>query len=123
MIHRPFPALACIVSLGLLAGCGGDAPRAQAGGEPAKPGSFQEGGVLTPFYGEEVHDNRLYVFGKKKTWEAFQTSHEMDPQKCRRLIGQGPGRMTLIIETTKDEPAMDRRILETVKQRYNLDLS
>ena len=95
---------------------------------PATPGSYQVGGGFTKFYAEEVHDNRLYVFGSKKTWEDFVKTKEMNPLNSRRLIGkgpmigQGPQRMTMIVETTKDEPAKDKRILETVAQRYNLTL-
>jgi hypothetical protein len=46
----------------------------------------------------------------------------MNPLASRRLIGKGPDRMTLIVETTKDEPAKDRRILRTVAERYHLAL-
>jgi hypothetical protein len=95
---------------------------------PATPGSYQIGGGFSPFYGEEVHDNRLYVFGSKKTWEDFVKTKEMNPMNSRRLIGkgpligQGPQRMTIILETTKDEPAKDKRIIKTVSERYQLSL-
>lgn len=95
---------------------------------PATPGSYQIGGGFSPFYGEEVHDNRLYVFGSKKTWEDFVKTKEMNPMNSRRLIGkgpmigQGPQRMTIILETTKDEPAKDKRIIKMVSERYQLSL-
>jgi hypothetical protein len=75
-----------------------------------------------------VHENRLYVFGSKKTWEDFVKTKEMNPINSKRLIGkgpmigQGPQRMTMILETTKDEPAKDKRILKTVSDRYQLSL-
>lgn len=99
-----------------------------ASAAPATPGSYQVGGGFSPFYGEEVHDNRLYVFGSKKTWEEFVKTKEMNPLNSRRLIGkgpligQGPQRMTIILETTKDEPVKDKRILKTVSARYQLSL-
>ena len=40
----------------------------------------------------------------------------------RRMINAGPNRMTMILETTKDEPAKDKRILKTVAERYHLAL-
>jgi hypothetical protein len=95
---------------------------------PATPGSYQIGGGFSPFYAEEVHENRLYVFGSKKTWEDFVKTKEMNPINSRRLIGkgpmigQGPQRMTMIVETTKDEPAKDKRILKTVSERHHLSL-
>ena len=95
---------------------------------PATPGSYQIGGGFSPFYAEEVHENRLYVFGSKKTWEDFVKTKEMNPINSKRLIGkgpmigQGPQRMTMILETTKDEPAKDKRILKTVSERYQLSL-
>ena len=64
----------------------------------------------------------MYVFGTKSVWEKFQTTKDMDPLNSRRLIGKGPNKMTLIVETTKDEPAKDKRILKTVAQRYQLTL-
>ena len=48
---------------------------------PATPGSYQVGGGFSPFYGEEVHENRLYVFGSKKTWEDFVKTKEMNHQQ------------------------------------------
>jgi hypothetical protein len=146
-MHR-FAVLGLAAVLACTAGCDGDsrasapAPAAApavaaAGGAPAqaaavaatpKPGSFQQGGGFSPFYAEEVHDGRLYVFGSKKTWEDFVTSKEMNPMNSKRLIGkgplvdQGPARMTMIVETTKDEPAKDKRILKTVAERYHLSL-
>lgn len=116
-----FPSLCGAAAILLLAtGCG-ETPRAAT---PAKPGSYQEGGGLSPFYAEELHENRLYVFGTKKVWEKFMQTKEMDPMNSKRLIGAGPEvdgkRMTLVVETTKDEPAKDKRIIETVKSRYGL---
>lgn len=118
-MKRVFPSLCGVAAILCLAtGCG-ETPRAA---DPAKPGSYQEGGGLTPFYAEEVHDNRLYVFSGKKTWEKFKATNEMDPLNSKRLIGAGPNRMTLIVETTKDEPQRDQRILNTVEARYGLKL-
>ena len=99
---------------------------ASATSAPATPGSYHIGGGFSPFYAEEVHENRLYVFGSKKTWDDFIKTKEMNPINSRRLIGkgpmigQGPQRMTMILETTKDEPAKDKRILKTVSDRYQL---
>ena len=115
-------AVLCALAAALaVAGC--DDSRSTAGaaaGTPAQPGSYQEGGGFSPFYAEEVQDKRLYVFGSKQVWEKFMATKEMDPMNSRRLINAGPNHMTMILETTKDEPAKDKRILETVKNRYNL---
>jgi hypothetical protein len=112
-----------------LAGCGDSRSAGTTPATPATPGSYQVGGNgFTPFYGEEVHDGRLHVFGTKKTWEDFLKTKEMNPLNSKRLIGKGPvvgagpQRMTIIVETTKDEPAKDKRILKTVAERYNLTL-
>ncbi len=108
------------------AACSESRPAANA--TPPTPGSYQTGGGLSPFYAEEVHDGRLHVFGSKKSWEDFQKTKEMNPLASKRLIGKGPlvgagpQRMTMIVETTKDEPAKDKRILKTVAERYNLSL-
>jgi hypothetical protein len=130
-----FVTFGLAAALVVMAGCTDDrtvasstsaAPAATAA--PATPGSYQVGGGLSKFYGEEVHENRLYVFGSKKTWEEFVKTKEMNPLNSRRLIGkgpmigQGPQRMTMIVETTKDEPAKDKRILKTVSERYQLSL-
>ena len=112
-----------------LSGCGDSRTTSATPATPATPGSYQAGGTaFTPFYGEEVHDGRLHVFGSKKTWEDFQKTKEMNPLNSKRLIGkgpvigEGPQRMTIIVETTKDEPAKDKRILQTVAERYHLAL-
>lgn len=112
-----------------LTGCGDSRTTSATPATPATPGSYQVGGTaFTPFYGEEVHDGRLHVFGTKKTWEDFVKTKEMNPLNSKRLIGKGPvvgagpQRMTIIVETTKDEPAKDKRILHTVAERYNLTL-
>ena len=116
-------------ALAVMVGCTDDRTAATSTpSAPATPGSYQIGGGFSPFYGEEVHDNRLYVFGSKKTWEDFVKTKEMNPMNSRRLIGkgpligQGPQRMTLILETTKDEPAKDKRIIKMVSERYQLSL-
>lgn len=119
-----FPSLCGIAAILCLVTACGEAPRAADPANPAKPGSHQEGGGFSPFYAEEVHEGRLFVFGSKATWEKFLKTKEMDPMNSKRLIGGGPvvdgKRMTLVVETTKDEPAKDKRILETVKARYGL---
>jgi hypothetical protein len=112
--------LCCALAALSVAGCGDAARPTAAAGTPAQPGSYQEGGAFTPFYAEEVHEKRLYVFGTRSVWEKFMATKEMDPMNSRRMINAGPDRMTMILETTKDEPAKDKRILETVKSRYNL---
>jgi len=125
-----FAILGFAAAITLITGCGGEtrATNANANATPPTPGSYHEGGGLSKFYAEELHDNRLYVFGSKKTWENFQMTKEMNPLFSKRLIGKGPvvgagpQRMTIIVETTKDEPAKDKRILKTVAERYNLTL-
>jgi hypothetical protein len=128
-----FAILGLATILAFTTGCGDSRPAASATpatpAAAATPGSYQEGGTaFTPFYGEEVHDGRLYVFGTKKTWEKFVATKDMDPLNSKRMIGKGPvvgagpQRMTIIVETTKDEPAKDKRILQTVAKRYNLSL-
>lgn len=122
-----FAILGFAAALALTTGCDGETRAANS--TPPTPGSYQTGGTaFAPFYAEEVHDGRLNVFGSKKTWEEFQTSKEMNPLASKRLIGKGPvigagpQRMTIIYETSKDEPAKDKRILKTVAERYNLSL-
>ena len=123
-----FATLGFAAAIALTSGCGDSRPAAAANATPPTPGSYQTGGGLSPFYAEEVHDGRLHVFGTKKTWEEFQKSKEMNPLNSKRLIGKGPvvgagpQRMTIIVETTKDEPAKDKRILRTVAERYHLSL-
>jgi hypothetical protein len=117
---KNYAMLGMLAAMLFINGCT-EAPRS-ANAAPATPGSFQMGGGLSPFYGEELHEGRLYVFGTKKKWEEFQVTKDMDPLNSRRLIGAGPNKMTLIVETTKDEPAKDKRILKTVAERYNLTL-
>ena len=117
-----------VASTFAIAGCGDTRSASATPAAPAKPGSYQEGGGLSPFYAEEVHDGRLYAFGSKKTWEKFVQTKDMDPLNSKRLIGkgplvgEGPQRMTIIVETTKDEPAKDKRIIKTLNERYNLAL-
>jgi len=123
-----FAILGFAAAIALTTGCGGETRSTNTNATPATPGSYQEGGGLSKFYAEELHDNRLYVFGSKKTWEDFVKTKEMNPLFSKRLIGKGPvvgagpQRMTIIVETTKDEPAKDKRILKTVAERYNLTL-
>jgi hypothetical protein len=121
-----FAILGFAAVLALTTGCGDTRPAANA--TPAKPGSYQSGGGLSPFYAEEVHDGRLYAFGTKKTWEKFVVTKDMDPLNSKRfigkgpMVGEGPQRMTVIVETTKDEPAKDKRVIKTLNERYNLSL-
>jgi hypothetical protein len=121
-----FAILGFAAAIAIATGCSESRPTASA--TPPTPGSYQTGGGLSPFYAEEVHDGRLHVFGSKKTWEEFQKTKEMNPLTSKRMIGKGPligtgpQRMTIIVETTKDEPAKDKRILKTVAERYNLSL-
>jgi len=124
-----FAILGFAAAIALTTGCGGETRATNTNATPATPGSYQVGGNgFTPFYAEEVHDGRLNVFGSKKTWEDFQKTKEMNPLFSKRMIGKGPvvgagpQRMTIIVETTKDEPAKDKRILKTVAERYNLTL-
>jgi hypothetical protein len=109
------PAILACIAVYALSGCA-EARTAS----PAVPGSYQSGGGVSPFYGEELHENRLYVFSSQSTWENFQKTKDMDPLNSRRLIGKGPNGITLIIETSKDEPAKEKRILASVNNRYHL---
>ncbi len=111
----------------VLAGCAQDQARA-TGGAPATPGSFTCGGTFEPFYGEEVFNGRLYVFGKQSTYAQFKQTGDVNPTAIRTFIGKGPEietdgkkkRMTLAVETVKDEPAVEARLLSIVKARYQL---
>jgi hypothetical protein len=116
-----------LAAAAVLAGCAQDQTRA-AGAAPATLGSFQSGGTFTPFYAEEVVNGRLYVFGKQSTYHQFKATGDVNPTAIRTFIGKGPElevdgkkkHVTLAVETIKDEPAMEARLLATVKERYQL---
>ncbi|MBA2482427.1 MAG: hypothetical protein H0V44_17325 [Planctomycetes bacterium] len=106
----------------LLAGCGGDSRPTAAAGDGAKavPGSYSDGGGLSRYYGEELHEKRIYVFGTKDMHNAFKATHTVDPTKSKSFIGEGPNRETVVVQAEKDQPAMTARLLESFKKRYAL---
>jgi hypothetical protein len=90
-----------------------------AGGEYVEPSSFK------PFYAEtKVQDKSLhgtiYLFGQRKTWQAYKESGAVNPLKIRSYIGAGPGKETVTIETDKDAPSMTNRVLKQFQARHNL---
>ena len=73
-----------------------------------------------PYYGEELHDGRIYVFGTRKAHDDFKASHEPNVLNSKTLIKQGPNRETVILQTDKDVPVMTERILRVFRERWNL---
>ncbi len=104
-----------------LAGCAQDQTRAPAVGAP---GSYQEGGTFTRFYGEEVVHGRLFLIGKKSSWIEFQKTHELPVSEMKTYIGKGPTvdgkRMTVVVQTLKDEPAVEARLMATMRERWQI---
>jgi hypothetical protein len=108
--------------LATLAGCARDEAKPVAQG--TKPGTFTNEATFAPFYGEEVVNGRLHLIGKRNSWIDFQTSKELPPTEMRTLIGKGPlidgKRMTVVVQTLKDEPAVEARLLATMRSRWNV---
>ncbi|MBA3708168.1 MAG: hypothetical protein H0W83_05040 [Planctomycetes bacterium] len=107
----------------LLTGCGGESRTATApvaNGAKPTPGSYSEGGGLSRYYGEELYDKRIYVFGTKDMHNAFKASHAADVTKSKSYIGEGPNHETVVVQAEKDQPAMTERLLETFRKRYAL---
>jgi hypothetical protein len=123
--HLILPALVIV-----LAACGGEPRQAQAeaagagaAGTAAKPtpGSYQEGGAFKAFYGEELHENRIYLFGQKPAYDSFAATHQIDITKAKTFVGEGPNRETVIVQTDKDAPQMTDRVYQQFKKRYGLN--
>jgi len=102
------------------AGCAQDQTRAPATGAPV---SYQEGGSYS-FYAEEVVNGRLVLIGKKHTWKEFQAARELPVAEQKTYIGKGPTvdgkRMTVIVQTLKDEPAVEARLMATMRARWQI---
>ncbi|HYE04276.1 MAG TPA: hypothetical protein VEL07_02035 [Planctomycetota bacterium] len=110
-----------LVSL-VLGGCGGSPePRATAApGTPPTPGSYVEKGAFAPYYAEELHDGRIYVFGQQKTHEAFVATRSVNPLTSKSFIRRGPNRETVIVESDKDAPTMTTRLWRHFRARHGI---
>lgn len=108
--------------LAVIAGCARDEAKPVAQG--TKPATYTNDASIAPFYGEEVVNGRLFLVGKRSTWLEFQKSKEIPPTEMRTLIGKGPTidgrRMTVVVQSLKDEPAVEQRLLETMRARWSL---
>ncbi len=105
------------------AAAGTEAPKADASKEVSKvtvPATFVESSMFKPFYGEVLHEKRLYLFGNKFRYDAFMATKEVSELFHKKLIGEGPNRMTLVVETDKDAPQMSDRIIARCKAHYGL---
>ncbi len=106
----------------VLAGCARDEARPVPQG--SKPAIFTNDATIAPFYGEEVVNGRLYLVGKRSTWIEFQKTREIPPTEMRTLIGKGPTvdgkRMTVVVQSLKDEPAVEQRLLATMRSRWGI---
>lgn len=77
------------------------------------PKSVEAAGTIRPadpgYYAVENHDGRIYVFGDKKTHDAWQKSHDI--QIRRTYIGAGPAGETIMFEARDKVPEMTKRIV------------
>ena len=73
------------------------------------------------FYAEEAHHGRIYVIGKKETYEAFKKSPHLPI--CRTLIGAGPDGETIVFEIDKSNPVVMRSLVAEFNQRYGTSLN
>lgn len=119
-MNRLVLTAACLCAL---AGCARD--EIQPVAQDAKPGTYSNDATFTPFYGEEVVHGRLYLIGKKNTWIAFEQNKEIPPTEMITKIGKGPmvdgKRMTVVVQTLKDEPAVEARLMNTMRARWHLE--
>jgi len=105
-----------------LVGCGGSSDRAAS--TPPTPGVHSEGGSMAPFYGEVFHENRFYLFGTKPEFAKFTAQSEKkeaNPLKSKMMIGKGPKRETIVVETSKDVPGMSDRLVAQFRTRYGIE--
>ncbi len=113
--------LAAIAAIAIIVtGCG---PSRVASASPAaisESAAYAEGGMVQPFYGEVVHEKRVYLFGNRLTYEQFIESKHPNPLVSKTLIGKGPKRMTTVIETDKEASQMSDRLFAQMRQRYEL---
>ncbi len=118
---RHLAAIATIVAITIsLTGCG---PSRVASASPTaipESATYSEGGMVQPFYGEVVHEKRVYLFGNKVSYDKFMESKQPNPLLSKTFIGKGPNRMTTVIETDKDAPQMTDRLFAQMRQRYDL---
>ncbi len=120
---RRVTTFALVLIIAAVAGCGGSSDSRQAAAAPGvkpTPGSYVEKGAFSPFYAEELHDGRIYLFGQQKTHEAFMKSKEPNPLKIKSFIKRGPNRETVIVETDKEAPTMGDRLWKQFQTRYGL---
>jgi hypothetical protein len=119
------------VLLGLAAaivGCAGDretSSSATAAAPAAADGDHVESSSFKPFYAEtKVQDKSLhgtiYLFGQRKTWEAYKANLAVNPLKIKSFIGAGPNKETVTIETDKDAPSMTNRLYKQFQDRHAL---
>ncbi len=72
------------------------------------------------YYAEEQRDGRIYVFGAKKSHEAFKAGAGLEVSK--RFIGAGPGGETVILEAKDKLPEMTARLIATFSKNHGISL-
>lgn len=79
---------------------------------------------MAPFYGEVFHENRFYLFGTKPEFARFvgqEEKKEANPLKSKMMIGKGPKRETIVVETNKEVPGMSDRLVAQFRKRYAIE--
>ena len=105
-----------IAASSFAAGCantsGASAASVAAAGtiKPADPG----------YYAVESYDGRIYVFGDKKTHDAWQSSKSIQIRKT--YIGAGPGGETIMFEARDKMPELTKRIVERYSAETGIHL-
>ncbi len=116
------PRLALALAILTLCACGDGSrhPTDGPSGISPAPGSFHTGGAFTPFYGEELFEARIYLFGQEPAWARFLKSHEVEPTKVKTYVGAGPNHETVIVQVDKDAPQMTERLLADFNERHGI---
>ncbi len=118
------PRLVCLIPLIVFSlstiVMGAEEPAAVSVASTLPEGSHTEGGMLHPFYGEVIHNNRIYLFGKKAAYKHFLDSKEANPLTSKILIGKGPNRMTVVVQVDKEVPVMTNRLIAQMRTRHSM---
>lgn len=99
---------------------------AARGTEGLPEGSISEGGYVGPIYIEATFQRegdkkpKVYLFGSIKAANLFADKREVSETNHKKFIGAGKNRETLIVETNKDVPGLEDRLLRDYKQRHGL---